>query len=211
MHAGAGKWTVRENRKCRSGTTDFRSCQCMQARTLYATTPENPRKVKLTSRSSIRIASNMCRKNSCASCCRKPRYWSYLRPMVVKISLRSREVSIQLSVNGKNRLGIAQCHGNGVPKRAREMGCSNACSCNGDERRRRPCNHSTHGAHTIIFSGVGSAMVSRAHCHRVSPKSIDPSWLWISPHPCTAWCMVGDGECRRPREGASSMVRACYS
>ena len=47
-----------------------------------------PKKV-LTSSSSIRIASNICRRNSWASCCRKSRYCSYLRPMVVRISLRT--------------------------------------------------------------------------------------------------------------------------
>jgi hypothetical protein len=45
--------------------------------------------LSLTSTSSIRIASRRCLRNSCASCWRKSKYWSYFRPRDAKTSLAS--------------------------------------------------------------------------------------------------------------------------
>lgn len=45
--------------------------------------------LSLTSTSSIRIASRRCLRNSCASCWRKSKYWSYFWPRDAKMSLAS--------------------------------------------------------------------------------------------------------------------------
>ena len=48
---------------------------------------------RLTSISSMRMASRSWQRNSCASCCRKSRYWSYFFPSTAKRSLRATEPS----------------------------------------------------------------------------------------------------------------------